>query len=396
MIFYLFHPVLLLLLAVAPQTSCSDEPEGSRVIKENPEEEYPGSNGINYLFSRKVGGYECYRIPALLRVDENVYLAFAEARKSSCSDTGDIDLVVKRSEDGGKTWSDLIMVWNDGVNTCGNPAPVLDEETGEIHLLATWNHGSDDIGPINDGTSLDTRRAYVIKSSDKGLTWSAPREITSTVKKPNWRWYATGPGSGMQVSHGTHKGRMVVGCDYIDDSRGSYSHVIYSDDHGASWLLGGVSPMGQTNECEVAELSNGDLMLNMRNSNASEKRQKVAISKDGGLTWEYKGLASELITPIVQASLHRYSFNDGKESKNILLFSNPADISERKNMTIRRSDDDGATWSASYRLHNGFAAYSDLANYRDNRVAILYETGDTPTNRYYGISFETIDLDDLE
>lgn len=390
--------LFLLVLTIMPLIGCSDEPEGSPVIKdkEPTEEEYPGSDGINYIFSKKVGGYECYRIPALLRVKEDVMLAFAEGRKNGCSDTGDIDLVVKRSEDGGATWSDNIVIWDDAGNTCGNPAPVLDKETGDILLLATWNHGDDDIGPINDGTSIDTRRVYVIRSSDKGLTWSAPEEITETTKKPNWRWYATGPGSGIQMQKGEYAGRLVVGCDFIDENRKGYSHVIYSDDHGKTWLLGGVSPEDQTNECEVAELSNGDLMLNMRNSDKNEKRRKIAISKDGGLTWEYIGLDNELITPVVQSSLHRYSFEDGQESENILLFANPADINERKNMTIRLSNDDGATWSRSIRLHNGFAAYSDLENYKDNRIAILYETGDTPEDRYYGISFETIGLDELE
>ena len=393
-----YRHLLLLVLILATQVSCSQEPGGSPVKKDNePDQaEYPGSDGINYIFRKKVGGYDCYRIPALLRVNEDVILAFAEGRKNGCSDTGDIDLVVKRSEDGGFTWSENIVVWDDAGNTSGNPAPVLDKETGDILLLATWNHGDDDIGPINDGTSIDTRRVYVIRSSDDGLTWSTPEEITSSVKKPNWRWYATGPGSGIQIQRGEYAGRLIVGCDFIDDKRKGYSHVIYSDDHGETWLLGGVSPEDQTNECEVAELSNGNLMLNMRNSDRNQKRRKIAISEDGGITWDYIGLDNALISPVVQSSLHRYSFEDNEGGENILLFSNPADIHDRKNMTIRLSNDDGATWSKQLRLHNGFAAYSDLENYKDNRAAILYETGETFQDRYEGISFETVALDELE
>ncbi|WP_289024434.1 sialidase family protein [uncultured Salegentibacter sp.] len=377
--------------------ACSEEPGGSYIEKEPEpvEVDYPGSNGINFIFKKGMEGYSCYRIPALLRINEDVFLAFAEARKNGCSDTGDIDLVVKRSEDGGATWSDNITVWDDAGNTCGNPAPIYDKETGEVVLLSTWNHGDDDIGPINAGTSIDTRRVYVMKSADQGKSWSEPKEITSDVKKSNWRWYATGPGSGIQIQNGEFDGRLVVGCDFIDDSKRGYSHVIYSDDHGTTWNLGGISPEDQTNESEVAELSNGNLMLNMRNSNSNEKRRKIAVSSDGGLTFEYLGVDNALIDPIVQASLHRYSF-EGDGSENILLFSNPADINDRKNMTIRISYDDGETWSEKLLLHSGFAAYSDLENYKDGRVAILYETGETTTDRYAGISFETVALEDFE
>ncbi|MDG3581112.1 MULTISPECIES: sialidase family protein [Galbibacter] len=381
-------------------SNCVEDPGGSLIVDEDNNSsdgtKYPGSDGINFIYEKGQEGYSCYRIPALLNIDDEVLLSFAEARKNNCSDTGDIDLVVKRSTDGGATWSENIMVWNDGGNTCGNPAPVYDAETGEIVLLASWNNGNDDIGPINSGTSIDTRRVYVIRSGDQGLTWSEPEEITVDVKLNNWRWYATGPGSGIQVTKGTYKGRLLVGCDYIDAQRKGYSHVIYSDDHGGSWKIGGISPEPQTNECEIAELSNGSLMLNMRNSNSGDKRRKVAISQDGGENWDYLGLDNTLITPIVQASLHRYSFEGDLIDENILLFSNPADFNDRKNMTVRLSNDDGQTWSKSLMLHNGFAAYSDLANYKDYRAAILYETGETEDDRYDGISFETFSLDKLK
>lgn len=188
-------PILIVLLLCL--VNCSPEPEGSIIKSDGGGEEevikFPGDDGINFIFKKGMEGYSCYRIPALLRVDENILLAFAEGRKLNCSDTGDIDLVVKRSQDNGFSWSENIVIWSDGSNTCGNPAPVLNAKTGEVVLLATWNNGEDDIGPINDGTSIDTRRVYKINSVDKGLTWNTPTEITTSVKESNWRWYATGP-----------------------------------------------------------------------------------------------------------------------------------------------------------------------------------------------------------
>ncbi len=381
------HISILLLYGIALLYNCSKDPGGS-VIDDgnNNSSEFPGSEGLNFIFKKAMENYTCYRIPALLRVDSNTLLAFAEGRKNSCSDTGNIDLIVKRSEDNGFTWSSNIVVWSDADNTCGNPAPIWDDKTGKVILLSTWNNGSDDLSKIVNGSSIDTRRVFVLTSSDKGKSWSMPKEITSTVKQNNWRWYATGPGSGITIKNGTYKGRLVVGCDFIDNNHNGFSHIIYSDDHGTTWSLGGVVPESKTNECEVAELSNNNLMLNMRNS-GTEHRRKIATSSDGGINWTYLGVDNTLISPTVQASLHRFSF-----TSNILLFSNPSDTDERKNMTIRLSKNDGLTWTGSLLLNNGFAAYSDLENYNENRVAILYEAGETTNDRYQGISFETFDI----
>lgn len=396
----LFSDSMFIMVIVSSLISgCSDNPGGSPVVEpeaENPEvTDYPGSNGINYIFSRNEEGYAVYRIPALLRVDDTTLLAFAEGRKGTGSDTGDIDLLVRRSEDNGLTWSKNIIVWDDGENTCGNPSPIYDRVTGEIILLSTWNAGADDISTIISGTGVDTRRPYMIKSSDKGLTWSDPVEITDSVKKSNWRWYATGPGSGIQIRKGPFENRLIAACNFINSDRVGSSHIIYSDDHGDTWSIGGIDPEFGSNECEAAELSNNDIMINSRNG-SPERQRIVSISTNGGLTLERRGLDNTLISPRVQSSLHRYSFVGDDFDKNILLFSNPADLNERKSMTIRVSEDDGDTWPRSLRLNGGFAAYSDLENYQDGRVAILYEAGDTPADRYQGISFETIALEEID
>ena len=142
--------------------------------------------------------------------------------------------------------------------TCGNPCAVVDQKTGTIFLLTTWNRGDDHESQIIDQKSKDTRRVFVTQSSDDGVTWTKPKEITESVKSRDWTWYATGPGSGIQIQKGRHKGRLAIPCDHIEAvTKHYYSHIIFSDDHGKTWKLGGSTPEHQVNECEVVELAKG-------------------------------------------------------------------------------------------------------------------------------------------
>jgi len=309
---------------------------------------------------------DTYRIPSLIIAKNGDLLAFAEARHRSSSDTGDIDLVMKRSRDGGKTWSQSQTIWDDGSNTCGNPCPVVSSK-GEILLLVTHNLGSDHESQIIAGTSQSTRRVKLLRSSDHGKSWSEPKDITDTTKQPNWTWYATGPGAGIELSRGKHKGRLVIPCDHIEaKTRHYYSHVIFSDDHGISWQLGGSTPEHQVNECEVVELDNGDLLLNMRNYNRKQRTRQQATSSDGGVTWHNQHHVRELIEPICQASIRR--LRDG-----VLLFSNPASKSGRERMTLRASFDQGKTWPWSALIDSGPSAYSCLQVLADGTAVCLYE-----------------------
>ncbi|MCB0689832.1 MAG: exo-alpha-sialidase [Saprospiraceae bacterium] len=320
------------------------------------------------VFQAGEEGYTCFRIPAIVQCKSGDLLAFAEGRKNGCSDTGDIDLVMKRSGDGGLHWSSLTVIWNDNQNTCGNPAPVVESKTGHILLLSTWNLGSDREPKIIDQQSEDTRRVFILKSKDEGNTWTAAKEITKKVKLPSWTWYATGPGSGIQIQHGNKAGRIVVGCDHIEaGSKKYFSHAIYSDNRGKSWKLGGSSPLDQVNECEVAELDQGILMMNMRNYNRSQKNRQVMISTDGGESWSNQHHDDVLIEPICQASLQRHH--------ELLFFSNPASQEKRVNMTLRVSQDNGQSWTSKLLLHEGPAAYSDLVSVNKTRIGCLYESG---------------------
>ena len=345
------------------------------------------------LFDSGEGGYHTYRIPALAVTTAGTVLAFCEGRKHSWNDSGDIDLLVRRSTDHGRTWSAQRVIWDDAGNTCGNPCVVVDRATGALTLLSTWNRGDDHEGAIIARTSKDTRRVFVLQSVDDGLTWSAPREITATAKRTNWTWYATGPGGGIQIEQGPHAGRLVIPCDHIEaDTKHYYSHVLLSDDHGATWALGGSTPEHQVNECEVVELAGGRLMLNMRNYDRAKRTRQVAFSEDGGLTWKEQRFDDALIEPICQAAIERFRWPTPGQP-GVLLFSNPASQTKRTNLTVRASFDEGRTWPAARVLHGGPSGYSDLAVLADGNVACLYEGG--PSNLADGIVFAAFPLNAL-
>jgi len=316
------------------------------------------------VFISGTEGYHTFRIPAVTQTSKGTLLAFCEGRRNSSSDTGDIDLVLRRSTDGGETWGPLQVVWDDADNTCGNPCPVVDRDTGTIWLLLTHNLGEDRESEIIAGASKGSRTVWVSRSDDDGATWTAPQEITPTTKRPEWTWYATGPGVGIQ----TRSGRMVIPCDsVVAQSMEHLSHVIYSDDHGETWWLGGV--VGEkVNECQVAELSDGSLIMNMRNGRGAESHfRRVSRSTDGGMTWSPIINQEPLVEPVCQASLVSLGGDE-------LAFSNPAST-KRDAMSVRLSRDGGRTWPARRLLYAGPSAYSCLCALTDGRIGCLYERG---------------------
>ena len=338
-------------------------------------------------------GYATFRIPAITVNGAGNLVAICEGRKRGGGDAGDIDTVFKISADGGRTWGKLGVIWDDGTNTCGNPCVVRDANSGVIWLLNTWNRGDDHESQIIQQSSKDTRRVFVTQSRDEGHTWSSPREITADVKLTNWTWYATGPGAGIQLQQGPHAGRLVIPCDHIEaDTKRYFSHVIYSDDHGGSWKLGGTTPRDQVNECEVVELAGGALRLNMRSYDPSRKARQTAISRDGGGTWTEQELVPELVDPVCQASIRRLSWPEGGRP-GVIVFANPAS-QRRERLTVRASFDEGRTWAVSRLLSPQPAAYSCLVAMPDGSVGLLHESGST--RPYQGIAFTSFTLDWLK
>jgi len=348
------------------------------------------------LFVSGTDGCHTYRIPSLFVTPRKTVLAFCEGRVDASHDNGRIDLVVKRSEDVGTTWSGQGIVWSDGEDTCGNPCPVADETTGRIWMPMTWNPAEYREGGVADRDPAFTRRVFVSYSDDDGRTWAAPREITASVKRPDWEWYATGPGVGIQLRRGPHSGRLVVPCDHSRLPHICESHAIYSDDHGETWTHGGSTGRGG-NECQVVELANGTLLLNMRMQTDCEGFRASTTSTDGGETWGGMVTERELPDCVCMGSLIRYEFGD-RDRKAPLLFSNPATSAgtsdaARHKLTVRASFDEWKTWPRSKLLCPGPSAYSCLATLPDGSVGCLYEAGEV--GPYDRIVFERFPFESI-
>ncbi len=327
------------------------------------------------VFRAGEGDYHTYRIPALVVSAKGSLLAFCEGRRGSASDSGNIDVLLRRSFDGGKTWTPVQTVADMGDDTVGNPAPVVDRKTGAILLLLTSNPGRVTERQIVEGEYPPGRSVWLLRSADDGATWTAPLDITAQTKRPEWTWYATGPGNGIQLRNG----RLLVPCDHIRrDNREMHSHVIYSDDGGRSWSIGGVAE-ARTNESAIAETSDGGVVFNMR-SYHGRNRRAVQRSSDGGLTWSPLVLDEALVEPVCQASLAGAA-RPGRKPDGTMLFANPASA-KRERMTVRFSADDARSWPASRVIHEGPSAYSSLAMLKDGSIGLLYERGDrTPYER---------------
>ena len=323
----------------------------------------PESGGVPWsrqteVFTSGYGGYNTYRIPSLAVATDGTVLAFCEGRKSSHYDWGEINIVLRRSTDGGVTWQPLQVVAAHGDDTTGNPCVVVDRGTGAVWLAYCQN----------------SDRVYVTRSEDSGVSWSEPREITSDVKPAGWTWYATGPGHGIQL----RSGRLVIPCDHVDGTRHHpgfvHSHVIYSDDHGSSWKLGGIVA-GGSDECEVAETRPGHVYMTSRAADGEIKLRLCARSEDGGDTWSELAEVDGVIDPICQGSILALTDPSSRHGDALLLLASPASTTRRQNMTVRLSHDGGKTWDVSKVLYPGVAAYSDLAVAADNTVCCLYERG---------------------
>ena len=352
------------------------------------------------LFVAGADGVREYRIPALVTTVRGTLLALCDARVEEPGDApNNIDLVLKRSEDQGETWSRMAVIADfPETRAACDPCMLVDGRTGKVWVI--YDHVWPDIESLEranqvlpqgvkpDGTGrIITLHAIV--SEDDGKTWSPPVDITRQLTQEGWVAVMAAPGRGIR----TGNGRLVVPCysRRVDGSgrQDDYSSVAYSDDRGESWKLGSAAGPA-TNECQVVELANGDLMLNMRSYHGRGCRA-VATSGDGGESWSELRHDTTLIEPRCQASLIRYGAGADQDGNDRLLFSNPAHREERVNMTVRLSSDSGETWPVSRVIHPGPSAYSCLTVLEDGSVGLLYENGaDSPYER---ISFARFNLE---
>lgn len=348
------------------------------------------------VFVSGTEGHKSYRIPAIVSMPNGDLLAFCEGRVHGAGDFGDINIVLKRSTDKGKTWGSLQNVVDADVLQAGNPAPVVDLTDpafpkGRVFLF--YNTGDNHEGEVRKGKGL--REVWYKTSTDGGITWSEAVNITTQTHRPkqpeknaaynfseDWRSYANTPGHAMQFTTGKYKGRIFIAANHSagapkPQSMDYEAHGFYTDDHGKTFQLGATVDMPGGNESMAAELSNGKLMMNSRNQKGDIRARIVSISSNGGATWDTTYFDQTLIDPVNQGSILTVG---KKKGKNIIAFCNAADTKRRDNLTLRISYDDGKTWKKNLLIEKGepdvkkdFTAYSDLVKIAKHKIGILYE-----------------------
>jgi sialidase-1 len=356
---------------------------------------------VSVPFTAASGGYAAYRIPVLTLAPDGTLLALAEGRKASAADSGEIDIVARRSADGGATWGPQAVVTSHGANTAGNPVVLTDPASGDLVLLSCGHLGTFTEADIMKG--LASRQVYVQRSADSGATWSTPVDITTQARASWMRWYATGPGRGVAVTGGAHPGRLVVPANHSripasgstdTGAEAKYlgAHALVSDDGGHTWQITFTSSnaTGALNENEscVAEVAPGRLYFSCRDQGGTVPGNRAdATSVDGGSTLQYAyRVQGTITTPVVHGSLLQVP--DGP-----LLYAGPEHPDGRIAMAIRRSDDGGRTWWTCYRLSGLHAAYSSMAMLDATTVGLLYETGNWTA--YDQIEFTTVPVSEL-
>lgn len=340
-------------------------------------------------------GHKIYRIPAIVKMPNNSLLAFCEGRVKGGGDFGDINIVLKRSTDNGKTWTALQTIVDADSLQAGNPAPVVDVTDplypeGRVFLF--YNTGNNHEGEVRKGKGL--REVWYITSIDGGITWGAPVNITTQTHRPNqpaanaaytfkedWRSYANTPGHALQISKGLYKGRLYVAANHSEGQPKSkyedyFAHGFYSDDHGKTFQLSDNLSFAGSNEATAAEISNNGLLLNARNQKGHVKARIVAKSADGGKSWSSIAFDNNLPDPVCQGSILNIGKKNGKE---MLAFCNAADTLKRNHLTLRISFDEGLTWKKNILIEgsddkkNDVTAYSDIVMLNKKEIGVLYE-----------------------
>lgn len=352
-----------------------------------------------------------YRIPGIIQAPNGDILVICEKRNDGPGDIGNHDIVMKRSADQGKTWSDEITILDDDNRVCTDLTLGLDRDTKTLWLFFL----------------KDKKEFAHLTSTDNGLTWTGPLVIHDQVIKPEWQtfegkgeepagnpkshavqwekgWvqrYGCGPGNAMVQ---LKSGRLLVPARHREDTgKGrlrSFAHCFFSDDHGASWKLGGTIGIN-TSECQFVELNDGSVRVISRNESSEDSpdnlRHLTAISKDGGVTWSAAQRLEQLITPRCHGCVERFDTRT-------LLFSSPASPIRHKehpygryNLTVRISRDDGASWNAGRTIWPHPGSYSDIVVLDDQTIGYIYERADKGSTHYWDeLHFARFNLEWLE
>ncbi len=329
------------------------------------------------VFSAGESGYNCFRIPAIVKAPSGALLAFAEGRISGCGDFGDVDIVLKTSKNGGKSWGNLAVVAENGNLQAGNPTPVfdrLDPAFPQGRLLLFYNTGNNSEHQVRLGNGR--REVWFIASEDEGMTWSRPTNISAMTHRPlpdsaDWRSYANAPGHGIQLP----SGRIFIPANHSsgppkDGFLDYQAHAFYTDDHCKTFRLSPSIAYQGSNESTAARLLSGGLLMSIRDQSGKAGHRLLALSQTGGESWDSVWVAMDLPDPVCQGSLLDFKLKDGSE---VLLHSNPDSQSERCCLAVKISRDSGKNWSLLQLVYPGAAAYSDLVQVDSEQIGCLFE-----------------------
>jgi Neuraminidase (sialidase) len=345
------------------------------------------------LFLAGDDGYALYRIPGIVVTAKGTLLAYCEARRSASGDWGTIDVMLRRSTDGGATWSPARKavqvkgpvaknpvalaqgLAKSGEVTINNPVAIADRKRGVVHFLYC----------------VEYARCYYQRSDDDGETFGDAIELTATFeqfrKEYDWKVLATGPGHGIQLANG----RLLVPV-WLSTGSGGHAHrpscvsVIYSDDDGRTWERGDIVAADpepkNPSETVAVQLSDGRVMLNIRHE-AEPHLRAVSVSHDGATDWSDLRFDPQLPDPICMGSIFRYSQQPADDA-NRILFAKPHTPNDRArvNLTVKLSNDEGRTWPVARSLEPGVSGYCDLAVAADKTIYCFYERGSVDQNHY--------------
>jgi len=368
--------------------------------------------------SHKTDNYQCYRAPALISIPgSQTIMVFVEGRNGSssvdeCGNGGPPvkDIVMRRSKDGGVSWEAQRTLFDGrciGNYECGYPSAVYDQQTSTTWLMYSSGSGT-----------------LVSFSTDEGQTWAKASNTSLETLDPNAKNPSVGHGIQLtSLCSGDKAGRLILpwvcGTHSLDPAplASTYSCLVYSDDHGKSWVLGAIALAG-TRESEliqVAECSKskgGVLYSNQRNeeSTSSEGHRAYSWSYDAGETFASNGIDPQLTEPVtsswigIVASVARLP-PTASGSSDLIIFSDPASTAARSDLAYRYSSLTGSgnvTWSTSIMIHSGPAGYSDLGmpsvsnlvhkSMAQPELLVVYENGLTGEEYFQRVSIQTLTI----